>query len=606
MKRLSFLLLLLALMPSLASAWWNEDWSFKKKVMLDVAKLKHDGVTAPEGAFALIRLHTGNFLSFAELADKGKDIRILAGDEVTPLKFYIEKLDPVNEMALVWVKLSKEVTASPEPALWIYFGHAEAVGGEDAPGSYDVSQVLSYQFDAKEVKDVTANVNNPTEATTTNSEGGLIAGAAVFQGSQIIRVPAKPSLLMAPTTGWTASAWVKIDQAQQNTVLLQRTGPVSSLTLSIKEQTPMLEVTDGSGAKQEFAGLGAIPLGAWHHLAVTATADNLTLYLDGVAAGAFPVKLAELTNEITVGADASGGRGFSGSMDQLAIYKIARDVNAIKFDVLMQGSGSALLTYGDDATPDSEEGGESYVVSTLNNVTVDGWVIIGILGVMCLISWMVMVVKAIVINRTHGENRKFEQAFSKLGTQDIATLNAQADEADDEDLAKSPLLFSLSNHHGTFTGSSIYRIYHVGVEEMNKRFMKAVGADVATPQILTAASMAAVRASMDAVVVRELQKLNAQMVLLTIAISGGPFLGLLGTVVGVMITFAAIAASGEINVNAIAPGIAAALVATVAGLIVAIPALFGYNYLGSRIKIITADMHVFVDEFVAKLAEQHT
>jgi biopolymer transport protein ExbB len=62
------------------------------------------------------------------------------------------------------------------------------------------------------------------------------------------------------------------------------------------------------------------------------------------------------------------------------------------------------------------------------------------------------------------------------------------------------------------------------------------------------------------------------MVMLTIAISGGPFLGLLGTVVGVMITFAAIAASGDVNVNAIAPGIAAALAATVAGLAVAIPA----------------------------------
>lgn len=111
---------------------------------------------------------------------------------------------------------------------------------------------------------------------------------------------------------------------------------------------------------------------------------------------------------------------------------------------------------------------------------------------------------------------------------------------------------------------------------------------------------------MDAVLVRESQRLNSQMVLLTIAISGGPFLGLLGTVVGVMITFAAIAVSGEVNVNSIAPGIAAALAATVAGLTVAIPALFGYNYLGSRIKVISADMHVFVDEFVAKLAEEHT
>ena len=91
-------------------------------------------------------------------------------------------------------------------------------------------------------------------------------------------------------------------------------------------------------------------------------------------------------------------------------------------------------------------------------------------------------------------------------------------------------------------------------------------------------SIQAIRASLDGGMVRETQRLNKLMVLLTIAISGGPFLGLLGTVVGVMITFAAIAAAGDVNVNAIAPGIAAALLATVAGLAVAIPALFGYNY----------------------------
>jgi biopolymer transport protein ExbB len=95
------------------------------------------------------------------------------------------------------------------------------------------------------------------------------------------------------------------------------------------------------------------------------------------------------------------------------------------------------------------------------------------------------------------------------------------------------------------------------------------------------------------------------MVLLTIAISGGPFLGLLGTVVGVMITFAAIAAVGDVNINSIAPGIAAALVATVAGLAVAIPTLFGYNYLASRIKNLTNDMAVFADELVTRLAEKY-
>jgi len=93
------------------------------------------------------------------------------------------------------------------------------------------------------------------------------------------------------------------------------------------------------------------------------------------------------------------------------------------------------------------------------------------------------------------------------------------------------------------------------------------------------------------------------LVFLTISIAGGPFMGLLGTVIGVMITFAAIAATGEVNISAIAPGLAAALVATVAGLIVAIPALLGYNYLVSRMKMVSSDLQIFIDEFVTKMAE---
>ena len=91
--------------------------------------------------------------------------------------------------------------------------------------------------------------------------------------------------------------------------------------------------------------------------------------------------------------------------------------------------------------------------------------------------------------------------------------------------------------------------------------------------------------------------------LVGIAFSAKQLLEIAVTLLGASISFAAIAASGDVNVNAIAPGIAAALVATVAGLGVAIPALFGYNYLISRIKDLTNDIQVFVDEFVTKLAE---
>jgi biopolymer transport protein ExbB len=95
------------------------------------------------------------------------------------------------------------------------------------------------------------------------------------------------------------------------------------------------------------------------------------------------------------------------------------------------------------------------------------------------------------------------------------------------------------------------------------------------------------------------------MVLLTIAISGGPFIGLLGTVLGIIIVFASIALAGDVNVNAIAPGVSAALVATVAGLFVAIPALFGYNYIASRNSDVSASMQVFVDKLITRFADLH-
>jgi len=147
--------------------------------------------------------------------------------------------------------------------------------------------------------------------------------------------------------------------------------------------------------------------------------------------------------------------------------------------------------------------------------------------------------------------------------------------------------------------ASLYRVYHIGAEEIRHRLAHPDGAS----RVLSPQSIQAIRASLDSGYVRETRALQSGLVFLTISIAGGPFLGLLGTVVGVMITFGAIAQTGEVNISAIAPGLAAALVATVAGLVVAIPALLGYNYLVSLLKDVTSDLQIFIDEFVTKLAE---
>ena len=71
-----------------------------------------------------------------------------------------------------------------------------------------------------------------------------------------------------------------------------------------------------------------------------------------------------------------------------------------------------------------------------------------------------------------------------------------------------------------------------------------------------------------------------------------------------MLVFVVAAMAGAVDINSVAPGMAAALLCTAAGLGVAIPALFGYNWLTARADAITADMAVFVDEFTSRLAEE--
>ena len=297
---------------------------------------------------------------------------------------------------------------------------------------------------------------------------------------------------------------------------------------------------------------------------------------------------------------------FLGLLDEVRIANVARDPAWIALAYRSQGAEAALLIYGEDEAQESAGGHGSHFGIILQKLTLDGWVVIAMLAVMAVISWVVMLSKGIVVGRTRKANGEFLQRFKLLGTDEIEALDRA--EAPDEQgnagqQAASPFMVALFSKHDHFQGSTTYRVYHTGLQEIHRRVGVAAGAQAAG---LSSQAMTAVRAAMETVLLRETQKLNGQMVLLTIAISGGPFIGLLGTVVGVMITFAAIAQTGDVNINNIAPGMAAALLATVAGLAVAIPALFGYNYLGSRIKEISADTHVFLEEFLAKTAEQYS
>jgi biopolymer transport protein TolQ len=86
--------------------------------------------------------------------------------------------------------------------------------------------------------------------------------------------------------------------------------------------------------------------------------------------------------------------------------------------------------------------------------------------------------------------------------------------------------------------------------------------------------------------------------------SVSPLLGLMGTVIGVMNAFLGIVATGSTNIGAVAPGVAEALITTVVGLGVAIPAVIGYNFFVSRLNIFSGELEGFSSEFIGTLARE--
>lgn len=554
----AFAALVLAL-PGIAQAWWNADWTARKKIQIDAAPLQVQ--TPLANVPVLVRLHTGNF-PFAEADIDGKDLRFIAEDDTTPLEFHIEQFDGTNELALVWVKLP-QVSATPGAHLWVYYGNDKAPPASNPKAVYDASHLASVSFAEKNgaFADASAYARPVTSTGVTWSGSGVADGAASFDGKARL-VFAADAALSVSAKGFTFSAWVKPSGQGAGTLFSQQDGAFRILL-----DGTQLSVTAG-GAATAPAEVGA---GAWHHVAVT-VGPEIVVYVDAQAVSRMATPQAAFTGEAVVGA------GFQGEMDVLQLASVARPPEWVRLQFQSQVEGGKVIQVSAEAEASDGDDGASYFTILLGAVTLDGWIVIGILMVMMVISFYVMLVKGVILSRTDSANKKFQKVFAEAG----------------------PDLLALDVAPGDAKHASLGKLFTTAASELRKR-VDGGGAKT----VLSAQSIDAIRASLDAVTVRENARLNSQMVLLTIAISGGPFLGLLGTVVGVMITFAAIAAVGDVNVNSIAPGIAAALVATVAGLGVAIPALFGYNYLASRIKNISADMAVFVDELVSRIAERY-
>ncbi len=573
MRRFLFLAfsLLAALWPGLSHAWWQADWAYRKPITLDAgpqgAALGGDSGRTP----VLLRLHTGNF-SFQGVSETGADLRFIAADDKTLLNHQIEQFDPLLGMALVWVDVPSLPAGAPQK-IWMYYGNPKAPAGGNGQRSFDPDYTLVYHFaeSGAPARDTTAYGNHAQ--TTTASAEGTVIGRGAQLGRAPLMLPASPSLALAAGAAFTFSAWVRPDAVNDRQVIYARRDGGSQLVIGIDQGIPFVEVN----GQRSAPGL-PIAAGQWSHLALKAESGAVTLLVGGRTAARLAVALPALNTPASVGADAGQGSAFVGAIDELRLSKVARPEALLLADAVSQGAESRLSQFG----PDEQQAGKSHFGFILAAMPLDAWVVVGLLGLMMVISWIIMIGKGRSFGAMERANADFMTHFRETAGHALDSLVKRQTVAE-----------------GVKADSPLWRLYAVAIEELERRH--ANGYDV---NAVSASTIGAIRAAMDGVMVRESEKMARRMNWLSTTIEGAPYVGLFGTVIGIMLVFVVAAMAGAVDINSVAPGMAAALLCTAAGLGVAIPALFGYNWLAARSEAIGADMAVFVDEFATRLAEE--
>jgi biopolymer transport protein TolQ len=239
----------------------------------------------------------------------------------------------------------------------------------------------------------------------------------------------------------------------------------------------------------------------------------------------------------------------------------------------------------------------------IRKATPEGKITMSALLVLSLFSWTIIITKARQLAIARKWARKFFTAYE--ATRDPLEIKRKGE---------------------VFDGAPAYNLYIRGADELEYHLknypveVKARADLTSEPTIghgntetfvrsnttrVSSASFEAVKVVMEEAAAAEAMALEKGMIVLSTAVAGGPFIGLLGTVWGVMETFAGIATAGSASLTAMAPGVAGALICTVIGLLVAIPAMFSYNFMVTTIRSITQELDGFTSRFANQMEHRY-
>jgi biopolymer transport protein TolQ len=241
-------------------------------------------------------------------------------------------------------------------------------------------------------------------------------------------------------------------------------------------------------------------------------------------------------------------------------------------------------------------------VFAIKNATMEGKITVIVLVLLSLFSWTIILGKFRQLLIARAATKKFLAAYT--ATRDPLDIQRKSEEFDGAPAYQlyirgaDELVYQLKNNPVEVQARSKPSAAHLPPSVENEHTDFLAKSNVTK---ISTASFDAVRVTLEEAAGAEAMGLEKGMIVLSTAVAGGPFIGLLGTVWGVMSTFASIAENNSASLTTMAPGVAAALVATVTGLLVAIPAMFAYNFMVTTIRAITQELDGFATRYATQI-----
>ena len=228
------------------------------------------------------------------------------------------------------------------------------------------------------------------------------------------------------------------------------------------------------------------------------------------------------------------------------------------------------------------------VINLMLNSSIMAKSVLLLLLLFSVVSWAIILQKYFFFKNAKNEDMRFLSYFSK--SSNLINIYDYARELEFSTVARAFLVG--------------YRELYVYQEMAQEKNLKKIPLD--DEKIVSVKDIKGITLALNKAINAEFSRLSRRLDFLATTGSTAPFIGLFGTVWGIMTSFSAIGFQGSASIGGVAPGIAEALIATAAGLVAAIPAVIFYNYFSDKIRMFTSDLDDFSHDFVYLLEKNYS